>query len=178
MNAIQRIYTQRTRYVATTIGLLLLMPLTAWSKNYKVEMLIFENNNPSSATERHDYLAPKAMRSNSATWQIEPDMLVAEATAIDKASEYSLKHHLAWGQEARPYRTSATYTVLEKDTKGYIKVYADDLLFVNLDLDYKGFRMEEKRRLKLNEKHFFDHPKFGVLLRVSRLETRDPDALE
>lgn len=178
MNAIQRIYTQKARLAATIMGLLLLMPLTAWSKNYKVEVLIFENNNPSSATERHDYVAPKAMRSNSATWQIEPDMLVNDAAAIDKSSDYALKHHLAWGQEARPYRSSATYTVLENDTKGYIKVYADDLLFVNLDLDYKGFRMEEKRRLKLNEKHFFDHPKFGVLLRVSRLEARDPDAME
>ncbi|GHA16945.1 hypothetical protein GCM10008090_28280 [Arenicella chitinivorans] len=178
MNAIQRIYTQKTWLAATITGLLLLLPATTWSKDYKVEVLIFENNNPASATERHDYVAPEAMRSNSATWQIEPDMLVSDATAIDKASEYSLKHHLAWGQEALPYRSSATYTVLENDTKGYIKVYADDLLFVNLDLDYKGFRMEEKRRLKLNEKHFFDHPKFGVLLRVSRLEARDSDTQE
>ena len=45
-------------------------------------------------------------------------------------------------------------------------------MFANLDLDFNGYRMTEKRRLKLNEKHYFDHPKFGVLLRVSRLEDK------
>ena len=50
-------------------------------------------------------------------------------------------------------------------------MYADQLLFTNIDLDYKGFRLKENRRLKLNEKHFFDHPKFGLLMQVSRLET-------
>jgi len=63
----------------------------------------------------------------------------------------------------------ATYTVIEQDTQGYIKIYADQLLFANIDLDFNGFRMIEKRRLKLNERHFFDHPKFGILMQVSRL---------
>jgi hypothetical protein len=36
-----------------------------------------------------------------------------------------------------------------------------------------GFRLAEKRRIKLDEKHFFDHPKFGVLMQVSRLEQPD-----
>ena len=51
-------------------------------------------------------------------------------------------------------------------------MYADQLLFTNIDLDHNGFRMKEKRRLKLNEKHFFDHPKFGLIMQVSRLEPK------
>ena len=50
------------------------------------------------------------------------------------------------------------------------------LLFANLDIDFKGLRLKEKRRLKLNEKHYFDHPKFGILLQVSRLEEKTEEA--
>ena len=30
------------------------------------------------------------------------------------------------------------------------------------------FNLHEKRRVKLNEVHYFDHPYFGALVRVSR----------
>ena len=52
------------------------------------------------------------------------------------------------------------------------KVYATDLLFADINIDVNGYRLTEKRRLKLNEKHFFDHPKFGLLVQVSRLEAQ------
>ena len=32
-------------------------------------------------------------------------------------------------------------------------------------------RLKESRRLKLNELHYFDHPLFGVIVRVSRIES-------
>lgn len=40
-------------------------------------------------------------------------------------------------------------------------------LTVNQNADY--VRLEESRKIKLNELHYFDHPLFGVLLQVSRL---------
>jgi len=43
-----------------------------------------------------------------------------------------------------------------------------DQLDVNPDADY--VRLSESRKIKLNELHYFDHPLFGVLLQVSRLE--------
>lgn len=36
---------------------------------------------------------------------------------------------------------------------------------------YVGIR--ESRRIKLNELHYFDHPMFGIILQVSRLDTED-----
>jgi Peptidoglycan-binding protein, CsiV len=41
-------------------------------------------------------------------------------------------------------------------------------LFVQQQADY--VRLQESRKIKLNEIHYFDHPVFGVLLRVSRLK--------
>ena len=143
----------------------------ASAKDYKVEVLVFENLNASIATESHAYEAPERMKSASSAWIIEPTMLNEEATLIQSSQDYVLKHHYSWGIESLPYQESANYNVVETDSQGYIKVYADQLLFTNIDLDYKGFRLKENRRLKLNEKHFFDHPKFGLLMQVSRLET-------
>jgi hypothetical protein len=137
-----------------------------------VEVLVFENINASMATESHDYQAPQPMKSNSQAWLIEPSMLLEEAISIENSPNYLLKHHYSWGIESLPYQESANYTIVETESQGYIKVYADQLLFTNIDLDYKGFKMKENRRLKLNEKHFFDHPKFGILMQVSRLPER------
>lgn len=143
---------------------------SASAKDYKVEVLVFENLNASMATENHAYEAPERMKSGSSAWLIEPTMLNEEANRIQESRDYMLKHHYSWGIESLPYQESANYNVVETDSQGYIKVYADQLLFTNIDLDYKGFRLKENRRLKLNEKHFFDHPKFGLLMQVSRLE--------
>ena len=41
------------------------------------------------------------------------------------------------------------------------------------------YTLREKRRVKLNELHYFDHPFFGMLVRVSRYEpSRSPTAVE
>lgn len=142
------------------------------AKDYMVEVLVFENNTHSPATESHHYKAPKESRSASETWPIEPSMLLDEAARIEKSPNYTLVHHFSWGQAALPYSQSANFNIIEQKVQGWIKVYAGQLLFANIDLDYLGYRMNEKRRLKLNERHFFDHPKFGIIMQVSRLQVK------
>ncbi|MFC1681547.1 CsiV family protein, partial [Pseudomonadota bacterium] len=70
---------------------------------------------------------------------------------------------------------------------GNIEIFESQLLFVDVDVtnefpdEYSGYAtparqdrppgkysMREKRRVKLNELHYFDHPFFGLLFRVSR----------
>ncbi len=143
----------------------------AHAKDYIVEVIIFENASESAVTEPHAYQEPQKPRTKSQAWVLDTQLLTEQAEKIEKSEDYYLRYHFAWGQESLPYSESATYTVIEADTQGYIKVYAENLLFANIDLDYKGFRMTEKRRLKLNEKHYFDHPKFGLVMQVSRLES-------
>ncbi len=158
---------------AFIIGAVLLSStFLATARDYKVEVILFENNNPSAATESHDYQEPKRMKSGSKAWLLSPTMLNDEAKTLSASPKYTVKHHYSWGIESLPYQQSASYSIAERDAHGYIKVYADQLLFTNIDLDYNGFRLKEKRRLKLNERHFFDHPKFGLLMQVSRLEPK------
>ena len=144
------------------------------AKDYMVEVLVFENTNGATATESHSYEAPRKMKAGSKAWFRAPTMLLSEAQSIESSPDYQLAHHYSWGIESLSYEDSANYTIFEAESQGYIKVYAEQLLFTNIDIDYKGFRMKEKRRLKLNEKHFFDHPKFGLLMQVSRLVEEEP----
>lgn len=140
------------------------------AKDYKVEVIIFENQFETVAHESYQYQKTAEMSSNAEAWLIEPSLLLDEVAALEKSTEYRVLHHFSWGQESLPISESTAINVIELDVTGWIKVYARHLLFANLDLDFNGYRMSEKRRLKLNEKHFFDHPKFGVIMQVSRLE--------
>lgn len=145
------------------------------ANDYKVEVILFERIQSGAASESHHYEAPLEMKHEQSPWHLEPTLLLKEANELDKSQQYLVQRHYAWGVESLPYEKSANYTIIERQSQGYIKVYADHLLFANIDLDHKGFRMREKRRLKLDEKHYFDHPKFGVLMQVSRLERAEDD---
>ena len=147
----------------------------ALAKDYKVEVLIFENLEEQTALESYQYQEIKDLSSNAQLWPIEPSMLLDEVERLNVSEDYQLLYYYSWGQESLPVSESAAMNVLEEFMRGWIKIYAGHLLFINLDLDYNGYRLSEKRRIKLNEKHFFDHPKFGVLIQVSRLEPEEED---
>ncbi len=155
---------------ALLITLLCITSFPIFAKDYMVEVLVYENLDAGRAYEPHTYEAPQAMSSNRETWKIQPSMLIDAANAITNSSSYHLLHHYSWAQESLPYSQSAAFQVVEQNMNGWFKIYATQLLFANIDIDFNGYRMNEVRRLKLNEKHFFDHPKFGILIQVSRLE--------
>lgn len=146
------------------------------AKDYKIEVLIFENIEPYPAFEKQPYTPPQEPRNNAEAWPLEASMLLEQASTIGLSPDYNLLRHMSWGQESLPLSESAAREIIEPNINGWIKVYANQLLFANLDLDVNGYRMVEKRRLKLNELHFFDHPKFGVLMQVSRLEQQTDES--
>lgn len=57
----------------------------------------------------------------------------------------------------------------------------DQFAEVPLDLDediaptakYQDYKLEEERRIRLNEVHYFDHPAFGILVKVERYEAQE-----
>jgi len=83
MKTIQKINTHTSRLARLALLLFVIGFATqSNAKDYKVEVLLFDNNNPSKVTERHAYIAPKAMRSGSDTWVLEPSLLNESAGAI------------------------------------------------------------------------------------------------
>lgn len=154
-----------------------LLPSVALSKDYKVEILVFENLIEHQTYESYKHKEIEEIDTESEVWLIEPTMLLEEVVSFEESEDYLLLHHYSWGQESLDYNETAVVNLTESNISGWVKIYANQLLYVNLDLDFKGYRMSEKRRIKLDEKHFFDHPKFGILIQVSRLE-EDEENLE
>lgn len=105
--------------------------------------------------------------------------------------------HMAWqqpaltGDNARPVHVSLSDPVADgavMKIDGTVRIRAAQFLHADVDLLYfpddlllaalpatpaveqqTAFtRMQESRRMKLNELHYFDHPLFGMLLYVSR----------
>ena len=150
----------------------------ATAKDYVVEAVIFQNTQAAPAMQSQHSPLPRQFDSEAAIWPLPPALLSNAASAINRSPDYVLLHHYAWGQESLPSSLSPAMNITQSDLNGSIKVYASRRLFANLDLDFNGYRLIEKRRLKLNEQHFFDHPKFGVLLQVSRLEADQEKAEE
>ena len=168
----------RAGVAACLAALLLLTPTAIFAKDYQVEIVVFENLEEHQAFENYRYPEIPEMTSNAEVWRVEPSLLLDDAKALDDADDYRVLHHFSWGQESLPLSEAASVQVTELNIKGWIKVYANQLLYVNLDLDYQGYRLTEKRRIKLNEKHFFDHPKYGVMVQVSRLEAETTESEE
>jgi|GEM_PF-1074501 hypothetical protein len=163
------------------IGFMLLVGMNSTStfaKDYKVEAIVFKQLNAGAAAESHRYTPPSSPHSASATWAIDASMLVDDVVSLNESPDYEIVQTFSWAQESLPFSESASMSMYEPSLKGWIKVYANSLLYVNLDLEMEGFRLTEKRRIKLDEKHFFDHPKFAVLMQVSRLEKPAEETVE
>ncbi len=111
-------------------------------------------------------------------------------TALRNSDRFNLLTNLAWTQPATDKQDAPVVSINEPASlSGHVLFFAKKLLFVELELGFNRpltnitgttvpysspyyqtpvYVIDETRRLKLNEIHYFDHPRFGVLVKVSR----------
>lgn len=111
-------------------------------------------------------------------------------SALKVSRQYRPILHTAWQQPAMGGRNARSVHIkagdeLETKVDGSVRIRSSLYLHVDVDLVYfinafsnagtgvgsanQFTRLLETRKIKLNEIHYFDHPLFGVLLRVGRL---------
>ena len=140
------------------------------SGNYHVEVIVFDNVSSDSINNTYSN-QPAALPSNGKTWSYSTAYLNSYASKLRNSSAYQVLQHTAWGQKSAGYNRSAAKQLTGNGMNGFVKIYATSLLFAQLDINFNGHQIQERRRLKLNEVHYFDNAGFGVLLRVSRAKT-------
>ena len=134
--------------------------------NYHVVVIVFKQlgsnpgNNPPTFTD---------VPSFSSTWQSKNVYLNTYASKMRNSGKYQILTHTAWGQKSASYNKSAAKTLTSNGVSGFIKVFATQLLIADIKLNFEGHTLSERRRLKLNEVHYFDNNGFGVLMRASRI---------
>jgi hypothetical protein len=109
---------------------------------------------------------------------------------LHDSARYNLLKQLAWIQSAISKNDAPVVSIGDQSTlSGQVRFYARTLLFIELELRFNQplknipnttvpyssrfyqtpvYTIKETRRLKLNEIHYFDHPRFGALVKVSR----------
>lgn len=138
------------------------------SGNYHVEVIVVDNANSGPLSNAYSDNNVTPLPSKGKTWHASTAYLNNYASKLRNSSSYNILQHTAWGQKSAGYSRSAAKKISGNGMNGWVKVYATSLLFVQLDINFRGHKIKERRRLKLNEVHYFDNAGFGVLLRVSR----------
>ena len=133
--------------------------------NYHVEVVIFKQLGSSPGSRPPSFYD---LPSYSSTWQSKNVYLNTYANKMRRSGKYEILTHTSWGQKSASYNGSAAKRLTANGLSGYIKVFAKQLLITDVKLSFEGHTLSERRRLKLNEVHYFDNSGFGVLMRVSR----------
>ena len=92
-------------------------------------------------------------------------------------SGYRILYRARWQQPPAVFQDAPVLRVGEAETRlqGAIRVYRTSLIFADVSLGLGDFLKDseapiyfinEKRRLKFKEIHYFDHPRFGALITV------------
>jgi hypothetical protein len=157
---------------------------TTW---YAVELIIFENLDEQSRfaeSWREDPGLPDISRAspvstNSGVSPVSPSAyrLSGAWQAMRNSSRYQPLQHLAWTQLGTSAR-SAPEVLIGEDPQanlfGTLRITRSRFLHLDVDLLFRDddgvYRFQSHRRMRSNELHYLDHPRFGVLIIVTPLK--------
>jgi len=158
---------RKTAFCTFVLFLGLLLSSNAYARgNYHVEVIVFKQSYTVPGSHSPSFTDTP---SYAKTWPVNTAYLNSHAAKLRSSGRYEVISHTAWGQASAPYNQSAAKRFSAGGIGGFIKVFARQLLVADLKLNFEGHNLTERRRLKLNEVHYFDNEGFGVLMRVSRL---------
>jgi len=148
----------------------------AGSARYLIELLAFR---PPGAAPKA-YPVPEITSPASIAGRIEAltateYQLTAAAAALTAKGGYHVLGHSAWAAIVPPNGRTTTHLddVLPGGSplSGILAIQRSQYLFLGLEVDYatagQTYGVREKRRIKFGERHYFDHPAFGMIALVT-----------
>jgi hypothetical protein len=160
------------------------------SANYEVEVLVFDMQLPEFEGSELWTQAPRSADAGAATVEsLSPTAEFSSAvTAMRADGRYRVLVHKRWIQSAESKANGPPVQLAtdDKELAGTLKFYLARFLHLELNVSYQphgtgtvatagapipdslpSYVINEQRRVKSNELNYFDHPKFGVLVRVA-----------
>ena len=147
---------------------------------YLVELVIFRHLDQSNTTREIKAQGPLVIRnpSDGKTYSAAAAdfrQLNGAARQIQNLQAYQLIRHLAWIQTAANtddavHANLGAMGLNPSQVVGSARLYTRRYLHldVQLGLQSTGGKIDNSRRIRLNQIHYFDNPDFGVLALVSR----------
>ena len=180
-----------SRFIFASLLLIALSPAQSFARSYIVEAIVFTNEGVASgnaeqwdpASTRNQSMQNKILAQHAQARALRNpnsiNRLAGIRQALANSPEHRILQSISWSQSEASYASSPLVKITAQQLLGAIKIYAPNLLFAELNLRYlpgstpgfgqtssPSYFIDEKRRLKLNEIHYFDHPNFGVILSV------------
>lgn len=154
--------------------------------SYDIEVLVFEMRLPEyegAELWTTDNLKPvdtaEAIVMGSAPVASE---LTNAATALRSDRRFRILLHRRWTQpaEARSATKPVQLSTGDRELDGTVRFYIARFLHLEVSLTFQplalvqtafpaesqAFQISEQRRIKTQELHYFDHPKFGAIVRI------------
>lgn len=163
---------------------------------YDIEVLVFENRLPDligdellgkdAATLRRQTLDTAVAAEPSTT---ESYLRPVVADALQRDGHYRLLGYAHWQQEfdpasktpVRPIQIAAIDPTRAGELDGAVRFTMTRFLHLDVNVLFREpaagdaaptvYQINEQRRIKSQETNYFDHPRFGVLVRVMPLES-------
>jgi hypothetical protein len=149
---------------------------------YDVEVLVFETLLPQleggEVFSRNGGAAPDIAGAVLADTVATEGTLANAATLLQREGAHRVLLHQRWRQAAEEKSASKPVRLRSADGQldGSLRFYLSRFLHVDVDVAMQdraatvgenNYRLTEHRRIKTQELNYFDHPKLGVLLRVT-----------
>ena len=102
--------------------------------------------------------------------------LASAGDALARRGGYQLLAHSAWAtivpQNGRTTARLEDVLAAGAPLAGSVALQRSQYLFLGVEVDYQPepgvtYGLREKRRIKFGERHYFDHPAFGVVAQVT-----------
>lgn len=152
--------------------------------SYDIEVVVFENRLPQLEggelwTQSGGAPAPDVSGAVEITNLVATDAALNNAvSALQRDSAYRILVHQRWRQTAEEKSATKPVRLRTSDGQldGMLKFYMSRFLHVDVDVALKdkeaaagtlSYRLLEHRRVKTQDTNYFDHPKLGMLLRVT-----------
>ena len=164
---------------------------------YEVEVIVFLNQQPDMEGDelwRLEQTKPENGDISEAVVLGEKppaeSFLSPVVLTLEQSGRHRVLAHLRWQQNAEVKSSSKPVKITNpaEGLDGALRLYSSRYLLMDLNLnmrevartgffgtfggDTQAYRLSEFRRVKLQETHYFDHPKFGVLVRVTPVKEK------
>ncbi len=154
--------------------------VNAGDQVYKIELVIFSQDmsNTEVFNQTDSQIAwPSRVVNRSAYTKVGSQYMDLHGSyaALKRSQNYRPLMHVAWIQSVRSNRKGSAVKIRNSagTINGFFRIQRGILVHMIADIEYSPgsiiYRLNEKRRFKLNETHYLDHPKFGIIARISPL---------
>ncbi len=151
-------------------------------RKFQIDVLVIKQNGASSEETNHSNSIlkwPKKMvepgELTTKSINASSSKLAKSAAQITKEPQYSILLHQSWEQVIASERAGDYVHIQGQGVNGFVQLKRSHNLHLKVGIEYpnqtsgNSYVISEKRRILLNNKHYFDHPRVAVITHVTPL---------